>query len=291
MKLSINGKIIDEKEAYISIFDRAYLFGEGLFETFRSYDGKIPFLEKHINRLEWASTFVGIPFPHPQSIKKGIFDVLQANKLKNGRIKVILSGVGEGFRPSIPTDNLSVNLVIVCEEFKSLPADDYKMGVELSVIYSVKNESPTVSNIKSTSWVGKMIAKREIYEKDAFDGILVNSQGYVTEATTANLFWVEKDNLCTAPTSIGLLGGITRQVVIECAKENGLKFKENLIDAEQLKKVSEVFITGSTLEVMPVVSIDNTPIGDGTPGKVTKEIEALYQERLAEELNSCKKHT
>lgn len=287
MKIYINGKILDESEAKISVMDRGYLFGEGLFETIRAYDGSIPFLDKHLNRMEWSATFIGIPFPYPSEIKKGIFDTLKENKLKDARVKVILSAKNKsGFSPLVPTGEMDVHLVIGCESFKPFSDKDYEEGVNLAFIHSVKNDPPPVSDIKSVNWLTKMIGRREFSEKDCFDGILLDAQGFVTETTTSNIFWVEGEKVFTPPTSIGLLPGVTRDVVIQLIKDQGYEFEERIIKGEKLTKASEVFITGSTLEVMPVTEIDSNPINSGEPGKLTKEIQKLYKERVEEEIKS-----
>ena len=125
MKIFLNGKIVDALEAKVSVFDRSYLFGEGLFETLRSYDGVLPFLDKHLARMEWSATFLGLPFPHPQEIKKWILDLLAENKLSNARIKIILSATNEGIKPQLATSQTPVNLVILMEKFQPLAHSHY----------------------------------------------------------------------------------------------------------------------------------------------------------------------
>ena len=146
MKIYINGKIVDEAEAKISVFDRSYLFGDGLFETLRSYDGKLPFLDKHLRRMQWGATFMGLPFPHPKEIEEAILETLKANKLekssvKDVRVRIMLSGINKGLKPNPLTDDTPVNLVVVCEKFIPLPAQNYEKGVSLIMVHSAKNES------------------------------------------------------------------------------------------------------------------------------------------------------
>lgn len=285
MKIFVNGKIVDEKEAKISVLDRGYLFGEGVFETLRSYNGQLPFLDKHLKRMEWGSTFIGIPFPHPREIREAIQNVLIANKIKDARIKIILSFANlAGFRPLIPTSEMPVNLVIGCELFAPLPDKDYEEGISLSILHSVKNDPPPASNIKSLSWLTKLIARREFMEKDCYDGILLEAQGFVTETTTANIFWVEGGKIFTPPTSLGLLPGVTRDVVMGLVAENGFKFGEKATRPEELQSAAEVFITGSTLEVMPVKQIEGQAIGGGLRGKMTAQLQKFYKERIEEEM-------
>ena len=282
MKIYINGKIVDETEAKISVFDRGYLFGEGLFETFRSYKGHLPFLDDHLHRMEWSATFIGIPFPHPETIKRGIKEVLQANNLSDARIKILLSTLNKGMRPHVNTEDSEINLVILCEAFIPLPDKDYEEGVHLAVIHSVKNDPVPSSNIKAMNYLSKMIARKEFQEKSAFDGILVNSSGFVTETTSSNIFWYDGKKIHTPPVEAGLLPGITRNIVIKLIKENGLLFSESLIAPEELVKMPEIFLTGSTLEIMPVSEIDGEEVGESQ--KIIKQIKELYKSRLEQEI-------
>jgi branched-chain amino acid aminotransferase len=281
MKIFLNQKIVDEKEAFISVKDRGYLFGEGAFETLRSFDGKIPFLDKHLNRLEWSTTFIGIPFPHPETIRKAIRDLLEANRLKDARIKIVLTGCGEHFTPTPSAEENTVNLMIMAEKLAESKNDE---GCELTVLRSVINDAPPISNIKSVSWITKLIAIREITEKSCDDGILLNHLGQVTETTRANIFWVRNENLYTPPISCGLLGGITRQIIIDVAKDNGIIVKEQTIHPDELKSVQEVFLTNSVVGIEPVIQINESTLGDGQPGKTTKQLQELYAERIQEEL-------
>lgn len=285
MKVSINGKIVEPSEAKISVFDRGYLFGEGLFETLRSYGGKLPFLDKHLGRMEWGATFVGVPFVHPREIQEHIEALLAANQLKDARIKIVLSAVGHSIRPTLITENMETNLVIACEKFVPISEDEYEEGVDLAIIREIRNDPPPASNVKSLSWLTKTVARREFSEKDCYDGILLSPEGYITECTSANVFWFQGETLCTAPISAGVLPGVTRDLVIQVAKDNGIKVQERLIKEEEFKKVSEIFITGSTLEVMPVTQLDSLPVGSGKPGKTTRDLRQLYKERIQEEID------
>ncbi|MBX7147882.1 aminotransferase class IV [bacterium] len=283
MHISINGKIVDPKDATISVLNRGFLFGEGLFETLRSYKGKIPFLEKHLNRMEWGTTFIGIPFPHAAGIRKSVEDLLKKSELQDARIKIILSSVGETFTASLPTDELESNLVIFVDAVKPLSPSEYKDGVELVFIHSVFNDLPPVSSMKSLSWVSKMAARRELLERDAYDGIMMNEKGQVCETTIGNIFWVKKGVLFTPPQAVGLLGGITRHEVMDIAKKEGIEVREGIITEAELKTVDEVFMTNSLIEVLPVTKIDEEPIASGKPGKITKELMEGYKKRVEAE--------
>ncbi len=284
MKIYLNGKLVDEAEAKISVFDRGYLFGEGLFETFRSYDGKLPFLDKHLERMEWSSTFLGIPFPHPAHLRKGVSDLLEANKIKNARIKILISALNKGLRPSVLEEDNEINTVILCEPFLPWPDEKYEQGIDLTFIHSVKNDPPPASTVKAMNYLTKMIARREIAEKKTFDGILLTANGFVAETTSSNIFWVSGKKIHTPPTSLGLLPGVTRQIVINLIKEEGMEFSEQAITEEDLEKVSEIFLTGSTLEIMPVTQLAGADVGNGKPGNITQKIMEVYKDFLEDEL-------
>lgn len=277
MKIYLNGKIVDESEAKVSVFDRSYLFGDGLFETLRSYDGKLPFLERHLNRMEWGATFMGLPFPHPKEIEEGIVQTLQANKLENARIRIMLSGVNQGLKPDLVSEEVTLNLVIVCEKFIPLPTENYEKGISLITVRSVKNEPAPVSNVKSASRATKMMARREIDEKKSFDGILLNSEDFVAETTASNIFWVIGKQIYTPPPTVGLLQGVTRDIVIELLKNEGITVKESFILPDEIAKVDEIFLTGSIIEVLPVTRLDLNKIGNGKPGSITQKVQTLYQ--------------
>lgn len=277
MKIYLNGKILESKDAAISVFDRGYLFGEGLFETFRSYDGKVPFITKHLDRMEWSSTFIGIPFPHPEEIKKAVQEVLQANQLADARIKVVLTAQGDSFKPAAPTDDMNVNLLVSAEILAELPQAYYKKGVGIIFVHSVMGEVSPITHIKSTSWGSKMVARREVEEKGAFEGVFINPKGFVTEGTVTNLFWVKEGTLFTVPQNEGLLGGVTRGLVLELAKKNHIPFKELPTTPADLKKSDEIFLTNSLYEILPVTLIEEEEAGKGKVGPLTLQLIELYK--------------
>ncbi len=288
MKIWHKGKIVDQKDVHISPLNRGFLFGEGLFETVRSYGGKIPFLDKHLARMEWSSTFIGIPFIHPKDISDAVYELIKGES-KDQRIKIILSTENvEGTRPLLPSDDMPLDLLIMAEPLEALGSKDYEDGVDLTMIRSVKNDPPPASNMKSLSWLTKMIARRELMEKSVFDGILISAEGYVTETTAANLFWIKKDKVMTAPTTLGLLPGVTRGIIVDLAREEGFEVTETIIEFEDLLESEEIFLTNSTHEVIPVSLINDTEIGVGGAGKVTQILAQAYKARVAEEIEESK---
>lgn len=285
MKVSINGVIKEADEARVSVFNRGYLFGEGLFETLRATKGELPFLDKHLERLEWSATFLGIGLPHPQEIREAIRATLKANDLKDARVKLVLTtdNLG-GFAPTLPTESMEPHLLVATEKLEGISDRSYEEGESLVTLHSVVNDPPPMVTMKNVSWLTKVMALKEVYEKDAYDGILLNTKGQVTETTKSNIFWVEEETLCTPPVNLGLLGGITRKIVMDLAREDGLIVTEKGVMHSHLKKASEIFITNSIIEILPITYLDGEPIGEGKPGIVTQDLIKAYQSRIEEEL-------
>lgn len=284
MKIYLNGNLVEATDAKISVFDRGYLFGEGLFETLRVYNGHIPFLDKHLKRMEWSATFLGISMPHPREIKDAVQKTIEANGLTEARVKILLSAEGKSFVPVMVGDDPKINLVIICEDYRVHIKMDYEEGVDLAILHSIRSDGTPTSTFKSTSWLSKMIARREFLERDTFDGILMDANGFVTECTAGNLFWIQSKKVYTTPVNIGLLPGITRQLVIDLVKENGYEFKETMIKSNELLKADEIFMTNSLVEVLPVYEIDGEAIGNGEVGPITKVLMQAYKERIDEEI-------
>ena len=183
-------------------------------------------------------------------------------------------------------DGLTINLVIICDDYRAYAKMDYEKGVDLAMLHSIRSDVAPTSTIKSTSWISKMIARREFLERDVFDGILMDAHGFITECTMGNLFWVQSEKIYTTPVSIGLLSGITRQLVIDLVKENGYEFKEKIIKPNELLKADEIFMTNSLVEVLPVCEIDGEAIGNGEVGAMTKILMQAYKDRIDEEIAS-----
>lgn len=284
MKIYLNGKIVDSSEAFISVFDRGYLFGEGLFETLRSYEGVVPFLDKHLERMEWAASFMGLSFPHPRELSDAVKNLLSAANLKEAKIKIVLSSLNENFSASASNGTRDPNLVVFCEPFKELPENFYSEGVGVTFLRSFKNDPQALSCLKSTSWLTKIMAMRELAEEGTFEGLLFNNHDQVTEGTKSNIFWVKNGILHTPPVNAGILPGITRQVVLDLAKQNHIETKDVLIDAEKLKMVDEIFLTASTFEIIPVTVLDNDKIASGEVGPMTQKIMGLYEKNLEKKI-------
>jgi branched-subunit amino acid aminotransferase/4-amino-4-deoxychorismate lyase len=275
--LYLNGKIVSDDEAKISVHDRSYLYGEGLFESFRSYNGIALFLTEHLKRLEWSATFLNVSFPMELDFAKICDDLLKKNNLKDARFKIVLSQATPPAADAIG-ENTSSNIVIFCTPLETGPAT-YK----LKVIKNCINDALPLSAMKTTNYLVKIVARFEAKDSGFDDGILLNAKGLVTEASTGNLFWVDdKGILNTVAEAHGLLRGITKQELFKLIKDKKLTLRENQITPAELSNSREVFMTNSIVGIKPVTQIDSRQISGGEPGAVTLMLKDLWEKKLKE---------
>lgn len=297
----LNGTFVEDSQAKISVYDRSYLFGEGLFETFVSINGKIPFLKDHLNRLEWSCTHLSLEFPSTINFSEICQELLKKNDLKNARFKILLSrtGIAPSSQIKVKVESTALsehranqnsidasnavfiqNCVVFCE-----PHDDKKIPAtyHLKIIKNMHNDALPLAAIKSTHYLTKLLARSEAHDSGFDDGILTNSKGQVTETTTANIFWIDKDGvLWTVMSDQGVLDGITKKNLINLIKNKGLKIRDGVITALELSNQREVFVTNSVIGIKPVSQIDQRQISGGETGSVTEMLQDLWKNKIAE---------
>lgn len=261
----LNGDILPDDEAKISVLDRSFLFGEGVFETLRSYGGQTPFLEEHLKRLEYSALFLNIPYPTEINFNEVIQKLLEKTNLKDARLKIILT---------------KLNTCVFCEK---IDAKSYPKTYKLKIIEQVTNDNPRLAAVKTTSRLTKLVGYAEAQEAGFEDGILLNNKGQVTEGTRGNLFWVDENSeLKTVLQDCGILCGITRQELMKVLKAKNLKIKEDIVTPEKLSNMKEVFYTSSIAGIKPVVQIDKRKISGGEPGDVTLMLQDLWERHVQE---------
>ncbi|MCX7698581.1 MAG: branched-chain-amino-acid transaminase [Candidatus Goldbacteria bacterium] len=273
MLVNLNGKLVSKEDAKISVFDHGLLYGDGVFEGIRIYDGNIFRLKEHIDRLYNSAKFImlDIGMSKEQMIKETI-KVVSASKIRNGYIRLVVTrGVGDlGLDPrkcSKPT------YFIIVDNIKLYPEEFYKKGLEITTVAIRRNISEALNpQVKSLNYLNNILAKIEAINHGSFEAVMINEQGYVTEATGDNIFIVKNGQLFTTPPYIGVLEGITRETVIEIANSLKIKTHEKIMTRYDLYTADECFLTGTAAEVIPVVKIDARVINDGTPGSITKKI-------------------
>lgn len=274
--LYLNGGVLPHHEAKVSVLDRSYLFGEGAFESFRSYEGKgespkVLFLKDHLARLNWTCEFLGLKFPDDVDFDSVCAELLKKNGLKNARFKILVSRL----ETSANEDEIH-NLMISCEDLKETSS-----LYRLMTIKNLVNDSLPVSAMKTTSRITKVLARATAEDAGYHDGILLNNKGMVTETTCANIFWVDKDAvLHTVMSEQGLLGGVMKKLICTLLTENKLKYKEAVIAAADISQVRELFITNALIGIKPVVNVDGRQISGGTMGPITEMIQDLWEKKI-----------
>ncbi|MBI1822618.1 MAG: aminotransferase class IV [Nitrospirae bacterium] len=282
-----NGRWIRLKSARISPLDRGFLYGDGVFETLRAYDGKIFKLELHLQRLFCSAKRIALSFPMTAhkfgSIARSI---LIKNSLKNGIVRITCS---RGVTPLGKDRVRSIPPTLIVTAFPVIPSADslYRKGISLALVKTIRNHPAAIPNeIKSANFLNNILAKREATLSGADEGILLNYRGYLSEGTISNIFFVRQGKLYTPSLKSGILEGITRNCVIEIAKQSGMPVIERLIRPDELKNAEECFVTSTGYEIMPATKLNGKVIGKGKPGKTTQRLMALFRTYRSRSLES-----
>jgi len=277
MKIYIDGKFYDKNSAKISVFDHGLLYGDGIFEGIRAYNGRVFKLQEHIDRLFYSAKAIllEIPMTHA-ALMKATVDSCRRNKLRDGYIRLVVTrGVGTlGLNPN-RCKNPSV--IIIADKIQVYPPELYARGMDIVTVPTVRNLHSAVNPaIKSLNYLNNILAKIEANNAGVEEAIMLNSEGFVAEGTADNIFVVKHGALFTPPRSAGALHGITRQTVIELAEAVGLKVSEPNLTRYDLFNADECFLTGTGAELIPVVKIDGRVIGTGKPGPITRNLVEHY---------------
>lgn len=276
--VSIDGSIVAPEDAKISVYDRGFLYGDSVFETIRTYRGEAFKLDEHMERLERSADRVAITMPVPRGqIADEVRAALAAAGNAESYARVMLSrGSGPlGLDPSLSLRPLRVVLI---EPLTPLPASMYREGV---AVVTVRTERPAdaAQGAKVGNYLASLLALRAAKEAGAHEALITNITGRVVEGTTSNVFAVQRGELVTPPEDAGILPGITRALLLSAAEDIGLPLRFALMTAEELSRSEEVFLSSSLREVLPVVRVDGALVGDGKPGRVTRDLHAAFRRR------------
>lgn len=278
MLVNLNGSLVPKEKAALSVFDHGVLYGDGVFEGVRAYNGRVFRLEEHVARLyDSAKAILLTPPLSAKGMAQEILRTLAANKLRDGYIRpVITRGVGDlGLNPA---NCPKASYFIITDKIKLYPDEFYKKGLPLVTVPTRRNVAEALSpKIKSLNYLNNILAKIEAHQRGALEAILLTQDGYVAECTADNLFILRKGRLLTPPTWQGALEGVTRQVVLELAAKRRQFAAEEPITRYDVYTAQEAFMTGTAAEIVPVTSLDGREIGDGRPGPVTKRLIADFK--------------
>jgi len=280
--VNVNGRISSERDAVISVFDHGFLYGEGIYETLRTYNGR-PFLyDRHMRRLRNSAAMMAldIPFTDDQ-LAVQIRDTTADTKLDGAEayIRVLVTrGVGELTYDIKATPTPSV--VIIVKPLVEPSHETYEQGVRVALVDVVRNHPASVNPmIKSNNLLNQALAGQEAIRRGAFEGVMRNYRGDLTECTTANLFVVKDGVALTPPLESGLLPGITREFLFEVGRDVGVAVREQVLRDDNLFSADEAFLTSTTREAVPIVRVDDRTIGNGKPGPVTQTLLKGFRDR------------
>lgn len=281
MKIYLDGKFVDESEAKISVFDHGLLYGDGVFEGIRLYQGNVFRLEEHLERLEYSAKAILLKMPWSRrEISDATLETCRQNGLTDGYIRLVVTrGIGDlGLSPWLcPTPSI----FIIASKIALYPEEHYTTGLSIVTVPSRRINAAAVSPaVKSLNYLNNILAKIEARQAGALEAIMLNDQGYVAECTGDNIFIVHKGTIFTPAASQGALKGITRSSIIDIASELGIPLQEVNLTRYDVWNADESFLTGTAAEVIPVVKLDGREIGNAKPGLITQRILEAFRRRV-----------
>ncbi len=273
----ISGEYFDKANAKISVYDHGLLYGDGVFEGLRSYGGKVFRLKEHLDRLWDSAQAIRLDIPMSRKdMEAAVYETLKKNDLKDGYVRLIVTR-GMGTLGLDPDKCPRPEIIIIADVIQLYPREFYENGLEIVTTSTVRISPAALSpRIKSLNYLNNILAKIEGKNAGCVEALMLNAKGEVAECTADNIFLVRRGELFTPPLDAGILEGVTRNAVIEIAEKNGLKVHQVPLTRYDVYVADEMFITGSAAEVVPVVKVDTRVIGDGKPGKTTKQLTELF---------------
>jgi branched-chain amino acid aminotransferase len=273
MQIYISGKLYDRENAKISVFDHGLLYGDGVFEGMRSYSGKVFRLEQHLDRLWNSARAIWLEIPvSREAMTKAVNDTLAVNKVRDGYIRLIVTR-GAGTLGLDPNRTSDPQVIVITDHVTLYPEEFYRNGLEIVTASTTRNHPAALSpRIKSLNYLNNILAKIEGLKAGCIEALMLNHKGEVAECTGDNIFLVRGGVLLTPPLDAGILEGITRDAVIELARETGREVREVALLRHDVYIADECFLTGSAAEIIPVVKLDDRRIGDGKPGPITRDL-------------------
>ena len=279
MLIYIDGEFLPKAKAKVSVFDHGLLYGDGVFEGIRSYNGRVFKLDEHLERLYDSAKSIMLEIPISiETMKETVLETLRRNHLTEAYIRLVVTrGVGDlGLDPDkCPKPSI----IIIADKIVLYPQKFYEDGLEIVTVSVRRNYAEAINpRIKSLNYLNNILAKIEGKQAGAEEVLMLNREGYVVECSGDNIFWIKNETLVTPPVHIGILEGVTRNSVIGLAREAGMQIEERIFTRHDLYIADECFLTGTAAEVIPVVKIDQRTIGDGQPGKITQRLISAFRQ-------------
>jgi branched-chain amino acid aminotransferase len=284
MKIYFNGSLVDRAEAKVSVFDHGLLYGDGVFEGIRLYDGCVFKLEEHLERLEYSAKAIMLKMPiSRKELADAVCETCRANNLKNGYIRLVITR-GEGSLGLSIHSCKQPNLIIIADTIQLYPPEFYEQGLKIITVPTRRiNPAALPPTVKSLNYLNNILAKTEAQHLGYHEAIMLNDQGYIAECTGDNIFALHKGVLLTPPSSAGALKGITRDAVLDIAAELNVPVREVNMTRYDTWICDELFLTGTAAEVVPIVEVDARPIGNGKPGELTLRFLEVFKRIVREQ--------
>jgi branched-chain amino acid aminotransferase len=269
----ISGKLVPAAEATVSVFDHGLLYGDGVFEGLRSYGGKVFRLDEHVERLYDSARAIRLEIPMSRDdMAAAINQAVAANSIEDGYIRAVVTR-GAGTLGLDPNRCSNPQVIIIADSITLYPKEFYDNGLELITSSVIRNHPAALSpRIKSLNYLNNILAKIEGLKAGCVEALMLNHKGEVAECTGDNIFLVKHGRLTTPPLDAGILEGVTRNAVLEIARNAGLPVAESALTKHDVYVADECFLTGTAAEIVPVVKVDDRPIGAGKPGPITRDL-------------------
>ena len=277
----LNGSLIPRSQAKVSALDYGFLYGFGLFETMRAYEGQVFRLESHLSRLARSAELLRLPVSAPE-LKDAVRDTIKANRFSNARIRITISA-GEGEMSPDPGTDRKPTVLVLAEHYQPYPKEVYQRGFQAVLSSIRRNSQSPLSRLKSANYLESLLARQQARERGVDEAICPNEKGLLAEASMSNIFLISNGILRTPGEESGILPGITRGVILDLALTLDIKALEEDIRPSELFQAQEVFLTNSLIEVMPLTEIEGRPIASGRPGTITRRLLAAYRKLVCTE--------
>lgn len=279
MRIYVDGKYYSEDEAKVSVFDHGLLYGDGVFEGIRIYDKKIFRLDEHLERLYDGAKVIMIDIPLLfTELREAVLETVRANKLKDGYIRLVVTR-GRGDLGLNPLKCPTPTVFIIAATIKIYPDEIYQQGMKVVTVSTRRNAIEALNpRVKSLNYLNNILATLEVNRSDAGEGLMLNTEGFITECIVDNFFLVKAGVIYTPPTSSGALQGITRDYLMELARQKGYEVNEKVLTLHDAYIADECFLTGTAAEIAPITVLDDRPIGTGKPGPLTRELMSSFAE-------------
>jgi len=281
MQIYIDGAFHDRQNAKISVFDHGLLYGDGVFEGIRVYEGCVFRLREHLERLYESARAIALEIPiPPEAMIDVVVETARRNGRRNAYIRLVVTR-GEGDLGLDPHNCKRATVICIVDDVKLYPEELYRQGLKV-ITASTRQVGPGTfdARIKSLNYLKSVLAKIEARRAGALEAVMLNEEGFVAECTADNIFIVKRGALLTPPLWDGALAGITRGTILELAARMGIPAREERLARFDLFNADECFLTGTGAEIIPVVDIDDRRIGEGVPGPVTMRVLEAFREMI-----------